>query len=770
MPPQRQIPADSPTHPRFPADRLNVPAAPLYDAAMRTPWPALLLAGILPGLLLLPIWPLAGLGAGEDELLYYFPGRMLIQQLLSDGTLPWLNPWNGLDRPLLADPQAALFYPPTWLLLILPAAAAYAVTLWLHYSWAWFGMERLLATLRLDAPARCIGATAFAFGGFLLAHRTHLTMLQSAAWLPWVALCLLRYVERGRARDLLPLAIAAALQCYAGHVQVAALTALGTLVLVVGRAHGLRRWALGWLAAGGLFALQALPTWRFVQICTRTERGFADFIENAWHPLSAVGLLFPMFFGQRTPNWFSMPYWGPSHQVEQLVYPGLLVLALCALAWPLRKDADLRRWFTLLILALLTALGILCPLLYWLPGASLLRGPARAWILVQLAAAVIAAVVVHQLDGRRAPRVSALRSRGLSLSRRPLLLPVDIGLALLLASLLAYPLLSTERAAALMLAVRPWQPAFYWPVLVGALTLVALRMVLMRWQRPAWRWLLLGVLLLDLGLLGWTVDVPAGWRSHRAWLTSLERETWLERVLPTRERVWVVTARHGHTPGEYIRPLDRGVANTNLLTPHANLTDYGPLQPAAYVAAFGFEPWGERKDPGPLLHDPLLLQQCNVGWILLCHDDLPAPLSARPILRTPGGLRLYRLPGARGEAFVEPADVPASVHVEHQAPHRMRVRVDGWTPLATDDPATLVISRLAQPGWSATINGRPTETGTWRNLLLAVSIPRGQLVDVTLRYDPPGLWSGVTITLLTLALLLAYCAADRGVSASARTT
>ncbi|HRT42768.1 MAG TPA: hypothetical protein P5223_11965, partial [Phycisphaerae bacterium] len=49
----------------------------------------------LPGVMLAPLWRLGGLGAGEDDLLYYFPSRSFFHDTVRAGQWPWINPWTG---------------------------------------------------------------------------------------------------------------------------------------------------------------------------------------------------------------------------------------------------------------------------------------------------------------------------------------------------------------------------------------------------------------------------------------------------------------------------------------------------------------------------------------------------------------------------------------------------------------------------------------------------------------------------------------------------
>src|SRR5207237_402276 len=47
----------------------------------------------------------------------YFPLALVAAGAWHDGQWPVWNPLTGAGQPLLADPQTALLYPPTWLVL-----------------------------------------------------------------------------------------------------------------------------------------------------------------------------------------------------------------------------------------------------------------------------------------------------------------------------------------------------------------------------------------------------------------------------------------------------------------------------------------------------------------------------------------------------------------------------------------------------------------------------------------------------------------------------
>jgi hypothetical protein len=761
---------------------------------------------LLPGLMLAPVWHLAGLGAGEDDILYYFPARTFFHETIQAGQWPWLNPWTGLGRPFAADPQTAFWYPFTWLFALLPPLLAYPASLWLHYSLALWGMYRLLRLTPLSRTAALFGGIAFAFCGFMLAHRAHFTMQHAAAWAPWVLWALVRYArtpdtEAGRhasTQRLVTAAVVLALQCFAGHIQIAALTVAGALIWLLARGSatptsperkrrarrprtrggGVSVWRAfsGWLiaciCAAGLFAVQWLPTFDYLRLCTRVQRTYRDFVENSWHPTSAVDWLLPMLYGQRTPNFFDQPYWGTSHQVEQFAYAGILplLLALLALRSGWRHDPRRRPWIVLGALGLLLALGQygpLCPLLYWVPGSSLFRCPARALLLVNLAIAALAAVSLHDLGvalGKKRTRLRGLVTRW---TARPFTVAFAlVGVPLILV-LIALPFLSAEPRAAALRVLRPWNPAIWVPLLTAVVSLGALAAVVRRGQRPhALGWLVV-VSALDLAVIGWTIDVPAGPRNPEQLITPQQPAEWMEPVAQSSERLWVVTGRAHGNPGEYVQPVEKAVANTNMLRDIASLTDYGPLNPRAIAARFGFEPWGETRDAERLLADTAWMRLYNVGWVLLCDDYWPAPAGCDLAATTPEGWRLYRQSSAAGWTFFEDPAQPGAVHGVRSGPVALTIHVDSWPTKARAEGQThpagtaesgprVIVSALHLPGWTARVNGRPVPLDVVDTCLLGVRVPPGTPADIQLAYFPPGLMAGAVISLACTAVLAVF--------------
>ncbi len=322
------------------------------------------------------------LWSDSDLLMSHWPTALLIQRTFAQGHgLPLWNPYYGGGQPLAADPLAALFYPPTHLVHFFSIRNYYLVLIMGHLVFAGLGML-LLARRALKLPhlPALVAAVSFEATPRLLSHlgAGHVTVLQTVAWFPWLALACWATVRLPR-RWCAPFGVCLALMLLAGHPQMAYYG-----LLMVG---GLAAWLLGsrWrqegrralfaslagLAIGGIIALllasvYLLPLMEFTARSTRqlsvaSMDGYPlrHFIKEIFDPNPA-----------------------PQLPWEGMVTPGLVVLALATIAVATRLR---KAWPIVLGIALVAGLtmGNESPLYHLaakvLPDFDLFRGLARIW-------------------------------------------------------------------------------------------------------------------------------------------------------------------------------------------------------------------------------------------------------------------------------------------------------------------------------------------------------------------------------------------------------
>src|SRR3989440_1430250 len=187
--------------------------ATLVVVAIALPLPAPFIQNQLPA-----VW------SGSDLTTSHWPTALLIQRtFVQKHQLPLWNPYFGGGQPLAADPLAALFYPPTHLVHLLSLRDYYLVLIMGHLVFAGLGMLLLARrALRLPHLPALVAAVRYIATPRLISHlgAGHVTIVQTVAWYPWLALACWATVREPRRWGAL-LGICLALTLLAGHPQMA---------------------------------------------------------------------------------------------------------------------------------------------------------------------------------------------------------------------------------------------------------------------------------------------------------------------------------------------------------------------------------------------------------------------------------------------------------------------------------------------------------------------------------------------------------------------
>src|SRR5260370_24126090 len=95
--------------------------------------------------------------------------------------------WTRLSpggAPRGANPGYELFYPPQWLVYVLPFHFGVQLHVLLHFAIALAGMVLLLRRLGLSIAAAAFGSIAFVFCGSYVSLSAKLPILFSIFWMP----------------------------------------------------------------------------------------------------------------------------------------------------------------------------------------------------------------------------------------------------------------------------------------------------------------------------------------------------------------------------------------------------------------------------------------------------------------------------------------------------------------------------------------------------------------------------------------------------------
>jgi hypothetical protein len=170
---------------------------------------------------------------GVDAFTYFYPYRAYAAEAVRSGQIPLWNPYLFLGAPFLANPQAAVFYPLNLALCWLPAPRLVAWSIVIHVA-----LAALLAYLyarhglKLSPLPAFLGASTFAFGGFVSGQVEHVNQLNVSAWFPLLLLLwdLSRPGRAGRWLALLGAGSVLGLGILAGHTQSSYISLFGLSV------------------------------------------------------------------------------------------------------------------------------------------------------------------------------------------------------------------------------------------------------------------------------------------------------------------------------------------------------------------------------------------------------------------------------------------------------------------------------------------------------------------------------------------------------------
>jgi len=339
--------------------------------------------------------------------------RILVGQMIAQGQLPLWNPYIFAGMPLLATVYPGALYPPNWLFAVLPPGAAMNAVVITTYHLALIGAYLYARRIGIGRLGALVSATAFAFGGYLVAHLGQTSHIAAAVWLPWILLAVEHLHARRSWRWVTLGAVFIALQCFAGVPQMTLYTAMvcGAYVIFSAMARVERGARLPFLAATAAMAvcgallcfIQLLPLRELQPLGDRRGIGYEVFASFSLPPQQALGLIFPWFFGGALLPPYRIKYWGAPGTAEMFGYAGLLTLLL-AIAAVVKSPRSRLIWFWAgaAIVALLLAFGAYLPfgihkLLYHVPVYNLFRVSSRNLLIVNFALAVLAGLGLNRL-------------------------------------------------------------------------------------------------------------------------------------------------------------------------------------------------------------------------------------------------------------------------------------------------------------------------------------------------------------------------------------
>lgn len=755
----------------------------------------ILAAAIFSGAVLLLFAPAL---SGDAQFLYRDAGRMnapvkrWIAEELAAGRFPAWNPFEAMGTSLVTDPIHAVQHPFNLLLLLLPFEAAFKGWILACFLVAALGTFAWARQLGADRHGATVAGLAYALSGFLVSSTDNVTYLTTAAFAPWVLAQGRSWVARGGWARLPGLMLASWLCAASGDPLAWAISVALAPALAVALERGERRVAL-LRGLGGMLAclLAAAP------IILPLASGLADsargdaldeVARRLWnlHPLRLAELAIPQLSNDPafdTSNEILRVFTGAPASYGPWVlsiYVGVTVLIVAAAAARLRgvrvllAAAALFTWAAMGPYAgfgqLAQRLPILSSLRYWEKLA--------VWPTLLIAAAAGLGVTALASGGVPARRVASLAGGAAALGA------LILGAARL-APLEGWLTLAPDDVpAAAALTGNLADGSLHVLALAGALAagLHVLRRRRLEQKVPV---LLLLLVALDL--------VAANVRAYR--LASppfrLAPSALRERLRAEPGLAAMITPFHVQSdPDDGLPPFaSKVVRGAQMDDPEWNTADhvrnsfpYSALYPRRFaryeaavpletrVAAHGLFGFGFITLPGePSLLDRTVLRP---PWDVAARDPRYGTLVAIP--HRPRAYLASEARTATAEQALAFAGDPASIAspltlvegpvadgltsgraaVVEDLPTKVRVRTE------TAGPGLLVLNDIFAPGWSASVDGRPSPILAANYLARGVPVGPGAH-EVLFRYRPPLLAAGWAVALLALAGAVAAALFER---------
>jgi hypothetical protein len=654
---------------------------------------------------------------------------------LKQGRFPLWDPTIYCGASFVANTQAALFYPPTWLLLAVNAGREH-VTLWsveamaaahaalafaLFYGW----LRRRLAPL-----ACALAALGFACGGQMMMQFSHLGEVIAYSWMPLGFWGIDQAVEERRWRPLWRLALASAMIFMGGYPPVWPAFGVGIVVyaLIAGWRSRVALWTLAALAISLLLSM--------IQLLPALEAARLKVSELKYGAFADSGMFVRYFLPSPADLRMGMPLL-PDGLYLYLGAP--VIFGIGWLAWRRRCRA---------CLPALSALAAT----FWIvvdPGSLLWHGVIRHNALLSdlvrsfyfqgMASLMIAALAAHGLDAfLSSPRPGLAR-------RAQFLLGVGMAVTILLAAWAVWLIRQWSGGAATFVnGGASFAYAAVFIALCGPALLVAGTASGRRLR------LLTGAALLVAAIAEYKAFGTC--RQFNAQTGDFYAFMFADKFRGIDDKVYQEMLGH---PGSRVvfdmvlANLPNGLRHYGLSTPQG----FDPLRTAAYHHLL--RDYVYRQDPRlfDFPPDPELLRLLGVRYYITSEQGryfrtLAADPAFRKLEPAESYFKVYELrDAAPAYRWVPQADsrsgeaVPAIWH-----PERREVLVE------SPSGGRMALIEQSYPGWEADIDGRPAAIEPWQTAFQSVSVPPGRH-RVRFRYRPWTLPAGAVVSLATLLAL-----------------
>lgn len=339
---------------------------------------------------------------------FHYPLADYAFQSLRQGRFPLWDPTIYCGMSFVANVQAALFYPPTWLMFLLSLGRerlSYQAMEDVLLAHVWLGFLLCYLWLRgkrLRELPCVLGAGVFAFSGYMCTQLQHFGLVGGYCWIPLALWGVDQSVEQRSWRPLWKVAAASALCLLAGYPPTWMVFAM---VVGVYSVAGAWRWkaAVGTIAAL-VFSLlvcsvQILPTWE-INALREPE---VHYIPNIRNPDMILSFVLPNYFN------FGLNMPVATNPEKDYFYLGVPALLGVPFLIRRRRFKDLLPSLAVLAVSLLMMVNPFDSIWILIRHSTLLSDVLRSWYFLAGVTVAFAPLTAYALDHFLERKASAPR-------------------------------------------------------------------------------------------------------------------------------------------------------------------------------------------------------------------------------------------------------------------------------------------------------------------------------------------------------------------------
>lgn len=332
----------------------------------------------------------------QDSVVQLFPWRHLVYESLTNGIIPFWNPYQNLGVPFMANPKTMVFYPLN-LLFIFGEINAWNMLLFLQIFLSMLFTYYLARDFKLNIFSSIFAALAYGLNSYMIGLLQFGSDAHTMIWWPLIMLCAKRFLDKRNKKYLFFTGITIAFSILAGQLQYFGYFIIFLFVFIIyfgmslkDRASAYAYLLVSVMLGVGICAVQLLPS---IELFMASHRGLLSPVQN--HEVFARGLVYPYeHFRLLSPDFFGNPVTRDAKigYIETSGYFGIIPLFFALIAIILgRKNKYIIFFGMVFIISLLLSLKGIGEILYLLKIPLITSGSGdRIFTMVLLTGSLLA--------------------------------------------------------------------------------------------------------------------------------------------------------------------------------------------------------------------------------------------------------------------------------------------------------------------------------------------------------------------------------------------